>query len=85
MRSLVRGTRSVMPMPSLVLRAGDRLVLRDTAANLKEIEGSLKASLHGPTRRRTRRRRNGRRRNGEETAREKETKAASAVAVQRGR
>ncbi len=47
LRSLVRGSRSMMPMPTLVLRAGDRLVLRDTATNLKEIEGSLKASLHG--------------------------------------
>jgi len=44
---LHRGTRALMRLPSLKLRAGDRLVIRDTAANLKDIESSLKAKLHG--------------------------------------
>ncbi|MEO6030526.1 MAG: SLC13 family permease [Burkholderiaceae bacterium] len=46
LHALVRSGRKVAPMPSMVLRAGDRLILRDTAANLKEIEGVLKAKLH---------------------------------------
>jgi di/tricarboxylate transporter len=41
-----RGTRSVARLPSMVLRAGDRLVLRDTAVRLKELESLLKATLH---------------------------------------
>lgn len=41
-----RQQRSLARLPSLKLRAGDRLVLRDTAANLKEIESVLHASLH---------------------------------------
>ncbi|MEO8280366.1 MAG: SLC13 family permease, partial [Ideonella sp.] len=44
--SLLRRDRAVTPLPSVTLRAGDRLVLRDTAPNLKDIEGSLKAKLH---------------------------------------
>jgi len=43
---LRRGERTLAKLPTLTLRAGDRLVLRDTAANLKDIEAQLKASLH---------------------------------------
>jgi di/tricarboxylate transporter len=46
LRALLRRGRSLTPLPSLVLRAGDRLLLRDTAANLKDFEGTLKAKLH---------------------------------------
>ena len=46
--SLLRGNRSLTRLPSLVLRAGDRVVLRDTAVRLKELEGLLKAPLHDP-------------------------------------
>jgi di/tricarboxylate transporter len=45
-RMLRRGNHVLALLPTVVLRAGDRLVLRDTAANLKEIEGVLKARLH---------------------------------------
>jgi di/tricarboxylate transporter len=44
---LRRNERSLTKLPSLTLRAGDRLVLQDTAAQLKEIESSLHAKLHG--------------------------------------
>lgn len=44
--SLLRKDRAVSPLPSVTLRAGDRLVLRDTAQNLKDIEAALKARLH---------------------------------------
>lgn len=44
--SLLRKDRPVSPLPSVTLRAGDRLVLRDTAQNLKDIEAALKARLH---------------------------------------
>ncbi len=44
--SLLRRDRPVTPLPSVTLRAGDRLVLRDTAPNLKDIESALKAKLH---------------------------------------
>ncbi|WP_019559909.1 SLC13 family permease [Caldimonas manganoxidans] len=39
--------RSRVKLPTSKLRAGDRLVLQDTVANLKEFETVLKASLHG--------------------------------------
>lgn len=42
-----RGNRSLTRLPSLTLRAGDRLLVQDTAANLKDFESSLKAALHG--------------------------------------
>jgi di/tricarboxylate transporter len=41
-----RKTTNVVPLPSLKLRAGDRLIVQDTPANLKDFEGSLKAALH---------------------------------------
>jgi di/tricarboxylate transporter len=41
-----RGSRSIARLPSLVLRAGDRLVLRDTAVRLKELASLLKSALH---------------------------------------
>ncbi len=41
-----RGGGTVLPLPSMKLRAGDRLVVQDTPANLKDFEGSLKAALH---------------------------------------
>jgi di/tricarboxylate transporter len=44
---LRRNDRSLTKLPSLTLRAGDRLVLQDTATQLKEIESSLHAKLHG--------------------------------------
>ena len=43
---LRRGSRSVARLPSVVLLAGDRMVLRDTAVRLKELESLLKAALH---------------------------------------
>lgn len=43
---LRRGSRAVARLPSLTLKPGDRLVVRDTAANLKELESQLKAKLH---------------------------------------
>jgi len=42
-----RGELSLTRLPSLKFRAGDRLLIKDTAANLKDIESSLKAKLHG--------------------------------------
>ncbi|MEO7246570.1 MAG: SLC13 family permease [Rubrivivax sp.] len=36
----------VAPLPSSTLRVGDRLVVQDTAQNLKDWEARLKASLH---------------------------------------
>jgi di/tricarboxylate transporter len=36
----------IAPLPSATLHAGDRLVVQDTAENLKEWEARLKASLH---------------------------------------
>jgi len=41
-----RKSTTVVPLPSLKLRAGDRLVLQDTPARLKDFESSLKAVLH---------------------------------------
>lgn len=41
-----RGARVSSPLPSLVLRAGDRLVIRETAPRLKELERLLRVELH---------------------------------------
>ena len=41
-----RGPRSLARLPTMVLRAGDRLMLRDTALRLKDLEALLKAKLH---------------------------------------
>ncbi len=46
LREVRRGARRLVRLPSMVLRAGDRLLLQDTAENLKEAESSLKARLH---------------------------------------
>jgi di/tricarboxylate transporter len=43
---LRRGTRGLARLPSMVLRAGDRVVVRDTAQRLKELESLLEAPLH---------------------------------------
>ncbi len=40
-----RGETAVMPLPDVVLRAGDRLRVRDTPQNLKAYEEALKAVL----------------------------------------
>ncbi|MEO8123394.1 MAG: SLC13 family permease [Burkholderiales bacterium] len=44
---LRRGGRALARLPSVSLRAGDRLLVQDTAANLKDFETSLHAALHG--------------------------------------
>jgi len=44
---LRRGGRAMARLPSVTLRAGDRLLVQDTAANLKDFEASLHAALHG--------------------------------------
>ncbi len=44
---LRRGGRALARLPSVSLRAGDRLLVQDTAANLKDFESSLHAALHG--------------------------------------
>jgi len=44
---LRRNERSLTRLPSVTLRAGDRLLVQDTAANLKDFETSLHAALHG--------------------------------------
>lgn len=44
---LRRGGRALARLPSVTLRAGDRLLVQDTAANLKDFETSLHAALHG--------------------------------------
>ncbi len=41
-----RAARSLARLPSLTLRAGDTLLVQDTATRLKEIEASLHAALH---------------------------------------
>ncbi|MEO5733103.1 MAG: SLC13 family permease [Rubrivivax sp.] len=41
-----RKNRSLTRLPSLTLRAGDVLLVQDTATRLKEIEASLHAALH---------------------------------------
>ncbi|MEO7252834.1 MAG: SLC13 family permease, partial [Casimicrobium sp.] len=43
---LRRGNNHVSRLPSLKLRKGDRLLVQDTASNLKDYETSLKAKLH---------------------------------------
>ncbi len=42
-----RGDSLVVPLPDVILRAGDRLRVQDTPANLKLFEDSLSARLHG--------------------------------------
>jgi uncharacterized protein with PhoU and TrkA domain len=42
-----RGSRTLTRLPGLKFRAGDRLLIQDTAENLKDIETSLRAKLHG--------------------------------------
>lgn len=44
---LRRAGRALARLPSVTLRAGDRLLVQDTAANLKDLEASLQAALHG--------------------------------------
>ena len=44
--SLRRAARTLAPLPSRLLRAGDRLIIRDTALRLKQLEGELGAVLH---------------------------------------
>ncbi len=44
---LRRNGRALARLPSVTLRAGDRLLVQDTAANLKDFESSLHAALHG--------------------------------------
>jgi di/tricarboxylate transporter len=44
--SLRRASLSLAPLPSRLLRAGDRLIIRDTALRLKELEGQMGAALH---------------------------------------
>jgi di/tricarboxylate transporter len=41
-----RGNRVLTRLPSMKLRAGDRLLIQETAENLKEVESSLRAKLH---------------------------------------
>lgn len=45
-KELRRGSYALTRLPSLIIRAGDRLLVQDTAANLKDYESSLKAKLH---------------------------------------
>lgn len=46
-----RGDAAVMPLPDVVLKAGDRLRIRDTPANLKSFEEALQGVLYsGETR-----------------------------------
>ena len=44
---LRRGYRALTRLPTIKLRAGDRLLVRDTAENLKDVESSLRAKLQG--------------------------------------
>jgi len=44
--SLRRAARTLAPLPSRLLRAGDRLIIRDTALRLMQLEGGLGAVLH---------------------------------------
>ena len=41
-----RGTRLIAALPSMVLRTGDRLMIRETALRLKELEAHMDAELH---------------------------------------
>ena len=43
---VLRGSRTLSPLPTVTLKPGDRLVVRDTAVRLKELEGQLGADLH---------------------------------------
>ena len=43
---LRRASRMLSPLPSTQLRAGDRLVIRETAVRLKELERQLDTELH---------------------------------------
>jgi len=45
-RELCRGELHLVRLPTVRLQAGDRLLVRDTPANLKEYEAALKFSLH---------------------------------------
>ena len=44
---LRRRLGSISRLPSITLRQGDQLVVQDSAANLKEFEANLHATLHG--------------------------------------
>ena len=44
--NLRRGALTLAPLPTRLLRAGDRLIIRDTAVRLKEFEAQLGAVLH---------------------------------------
>ena len=41
-----RGEAAILPLPDVILRAGDRLRVRDRPQNLKLFEDALKATLH---------------------------------------
>ena len=41
-----RGEAAILPFPDVILRAGDRLRVRDTPQNLKLFEDTLRATLH---------------------------------------
>lgn len=43
-----RGEVDLVPLPDMLLKAGDRLHVRDTPQNLKSFEESLKAPLYSP-------------------------------------
>jgi di/tricarboxylate transporter len=46
-RGIRRGTESlIMPLPSVVIKAGDQLIIRDTPERLKEIEVVLEGALY---------------------------------------
>ena len=46
-RGIRRGTESlIMPLPSVVIKAGDQLIIRDTPERLKEIEVLLEGALY---------------------------------------
>ena len=46
-RGIRRGTESlIMPLPSVVIKAGDQLIIRDTPERLKEIEIVLEGALY---------------------------------------
>ena len=44
---LLRDGQAPARLPSMILRAGDRLLLQDTVEHLKEFENTLKSKLHG--------------------------------------
>ncbi|MEJ2197324.1 MAG: SLC13 family permease, partial [Desulfuromonadales bacterium] len=46
-RGIKRGTESlIMPLPSVIIKAGDQLIIRDTPERLKEIEIVLEGALY---------------------------------------